>query len=75
MACLCSWAVRTDPSDVARLESKTLICTPQESQVVAEGARRPGTQNLLGKWMSEDDMDTEMKTRLPGCMKGWLLLQ
>ncbi|XP_065175825.1 phosphoenolpyruvate carboxykinase, cytosolic [GTP]-like [Sycon ciliatum] len=64
------WSVRTDPTDVARLESKTLICTPKEEQVVAEGARHPGTPNMLGKWMSEEQMDAQMKDRLPRCMKG-----
>lgn len=67
---VCSWAARTDPCDVARLESKTVICTPEKSEVVPEGVRSGKVKNQLARWMKDVDMDREMDDRMIGCMKG-----
>ena len=58
---------RTDPADVARVESKTFIVTPDRYQTVPHVA--DGCKGILGQWMSPDDVDVQLKSRLPGSMK------
>lgn len=66
-----SWLARTDPADVARVESKTFICTPLKSEAIPEPA--PGVRGSLGNWISPGDMEKAIAERFPGCMKGkWL---
>lgn len=62
------WLARTDPADVARVESKTFICTPTKSETIPEPA--PGVVGTLGNWISPSDMDKAIADRFPGCMKG-----
>lgn len=65
---LFSWLTRTDPADVARVESKTVICTDQQRDTIP--IPREGVDSKLGKWISPSDMETAFNSRFPGCMKG-----
>jgi len=62
------YACRTDPGDVARVESKTFMVTPERYTTVPHV--KEGFKGILGQWMSNDDMDAEMSSRLPGSMQG-----
>ncbi|KAK6185182.1 hypothetical protein SNE40_007470 [Patella caerulea] len=59
---------RTDPTDVARVESKTWITTPDKYDTVPHV--REGVKGILGQWMGPKEMQTEIDSRFPGCMKG-----
>lgn len=61
------WLARTDPRDVARIESKTVIVTQEQRDTVP--IAKSGLSQL-GRWMSEDDFEKAFKSRFPGCMKG-----
>ncbi|XP_064416445.1 phosphoenolpyruvate carboxykinase, cytosolic [GTP] isoform X1 [Latimeria chalumnae] len=62
------WLARTDPRDVARVESKTVIITKNQRDTVPipEG----GAKCQLGSWMSEESFERAVAERFPGCMKG-----
>ncbi|XP_076809533.1 phosphoenolpyruvate carboxykinase, cytosolic [GTP]-like isoform X1 [Clavelina lepadiformis] len=62
------WYARTDPRDVARVESKTVIITENERDTIPKP--KEGVQGTLGHWMSPPDLDVALKDRFPGCMKG-----
>ncbi|XP_018597784.1 phosphoenolpyruvate carboxykinase, cytosolic [GTP] [Scleropages formosus] len=62
------WLARTDPRDVARVESKTVIVTQEQRDTVP--SPRGGASSQLGRWMSQDEFDKAMNLRFPGCMKG-----
>lgn len=64
----CSWLARTDPRDVARVESKTVIVTREQRDTVPTPIG--GGVSQLGRWMSPEEFDKEMAQRFPGCMKG-----
>lgn len=64
----CSWLARTDPRDVARVESKTVIVTPDQRDTVPSPV--DGGVSQLGRWMSPEEFDKAMTQRFPGCMKG-----
>ncbi|KAK3598902.1 hypothetical protein CHS0354_036208 [Potamilus streckersoni] len=59
---------RTDPADVARVESKTFVTTEDKYDSVAHV--REGVQGIMGQWMSPELMEVEMNNRFPGCMAG-----
>lgn len=59
---------RTDPKDVARVESRTFISTENMRDTIP--VVKNGTLGTLGNWMSPDDLDSELNMRFPGCMKG-----
>ncbi|XP_055373077.1 phosphoenolpyruvate carboxykinase [GTP]-like [Condylostylus longicornis] len=61
------WLARTDPKDVARVESKTFICTEGKSQAIPK--IKEGVTGSLGNWISEENMDKAIAERFPGCMK------
>lgn len=63
-----SWLARTDPRDVARIESKTVIVTRNQRETVPTPLG--GGVSQLGRWMSPEDFDKAMAQRFPGCMKG-----
>ncbi|VDP71079.1 unnamed protein product [Echinostoma caproni] len=63
-----NYVCRTDPKDVARVESKTFICTPNKHDVVPHIPE--GVKGVLGQWISPDDLNHALKERLPSCMKG-----
>lgn len=62
------WLVRTDPADVARVESKTVICTQNKRDTIP--TPKEGVKGMLGYWLSPDDMQKAIAERFPGCMKG-----
>lgn len=62
------YLARTNPADVARVESKTFICTQRREQTVC--TPREGVQGTLGNWISPKDYDDAIMQRFPGCMKG-----
>jgi len=59
---------RTDPKDVARVESRTVISTPQKLESIPPTAE--GVEGRLGKWMSPRDLDAKVQELFPGCMQG-----
>ncbi|XP_051832604.1 phosphoenolpyruvate carboxykinase, cytosolic [GTP] [Antechinus flavipes] len=61
------WLALTDPRDVARIESKTVIITPEQRDTVP--IPQTGISEL-GRWMSEEDFEKAFNARFPGCMKG-----
>ncbi|KAK7915677.1 hypothetical protein WMY93_011438 [Mugilogobius chulae] len=62
------WLARTDPRDVARVESKTVIVTREERDTVPSPVG--GGHSQLGRWMSPEEFDKAVTQRFPGCMKG-----
>lgn len=63
-----SWLARTNPADTARVESKTFISTDNRSETIP--TPKEGIKGVLGNWISPSDMDTAIKERFTGCMKG-----
>ncbi|KAL2297092.1 hypothetical protein Nmel_015150 [Mimus melanotis] len=61
------WLAFTDPRDVARIESKTVIITQEQRDTTP--IPKTGTSQL-GRWMSEEDFEKAFNTRFPGCMQG-----
>ncbi len=59
---------RTDPRDVARVESKTFISTPSKRTTVPEAAE--GVKGSLGNWIAPEELDQRVGERFPGCMRG-----
>lgn len=62
------YAVRTNPADVARVESKTLICTKNKNDTIPH--HKEGVQCRLGQWCDPDEMDKKIDVLFEGCMKG-----
>lgn len=62
------WLARTDPKDVARVESKTVTVTPSQRDTVPLLAG--GASGQLGNWMSPDEFQRAVDQRFPGCMQG-----
>uniref|UniRef100_A0A8C5K5I6 phosphoenolpyruvate carboxykinase (GTP) n=1 Tax=Jaculus jaculus TaxID=51337 RepID=A0A8C5K5I6_JACJA len=62
------WLARTDPKDVARVESKMVIVTPFQQDTVPLLAG--GARGQLGNWMSPAEFQQAMEERFPGCMQG-----
>jgi len=65
------YLARTDPADVARVESKTFISTPDRYQT--EPRSQKDTKSILGNWMSPDQLKSECQERFPGCMEGRIM--
>ena len=63
-----SWLARTDPGDVARVESKTVISTEEKYDTVPH--TKSGVKGTLGNWISPDDLEKALDDRFPGCMRG-----
>ncbi|XP_066090766.1 phosphoenolpyruvate carboxykinase, cytosolic [GTP] [Saccopteryx bilineata] len=61
------WLALTDPRDVARIESKTVIITQEQRDTVP--IPKSGISQL-GRWMSEEDFEKAFNARFPGCMAG-----
>ncbi|NWX82692.1 PCKGC protein, partial [Nothoprocta pentlandii] len=61
------WLALTDPRDVARIESKTVIITQELRDTIP--IPKTGTSQL-GRWMSEEDFEKAFNIRFPGCMQG-----
>ncbi|KAE8633443.1 hypothetical protein XENTR_v10001882 [Xenopus tropicalis] len=62
------WLARTDPKDVARVESKTVIVTENMRDTVP--IPTTGVKGQLGNWMSPQDFERAKAERFPGCMRG-----
>ncbi|XP_049789355.1 phosphoenolpyruvate carboxykinase [GTP]-like isoform X1 [Schistocerca nitens] len=62
------WLARTNPADVARVESRTFVCTTNRSETIPDVA--PGVKGVLGNWMSPGQMEEAIGERFPGCMRG-----
>lgn len=54
--------------DVARVEGKTWMVTPDKYQTVCHVA--DGAEPLMGHWMSPEIFGNELDSRFPGCMAG-----
>jgi len=63
--CYCA---RTDPADVARVESRTVICSKDRRSTIP--TPKPGVKGTVGNWISPDSLDQAVKQRFPACMKG-----
>lgn len=63
-----NYICRTDPKDVARVESKTWMVT--EDRYETETHVAPGQKPLMGHWMPEVQFGKELDARFPGCMAG-----
>jgi len=66
-----NYICRTDPKDVARVESKTWIVTPDRYET--ECHIPEGQAPLMGHWMSPEQFSKEMDDRFPGCMAGRIM--
>ncbi|KAK6028284.1 hypothetical protein OSTOST_05673, partial [Ostertagia ostertagi] len=64
--CGFSYLCRTDPRDVARVESKTWMVTKDKYDSVCHTPE--GTRPIMGQWMSEEQFGKELDARFPGCM-------
>ena len=53
---------------MARVESKTVIVTPDQRDTVPSPVG--GGPSQLGRWMSSEEFDKAVTQRFPGCMKG-----
>ncbi|KAJ8302436.1 hypothetical protein KUTeg_018832 [Tegillarca granosa] len=62
------WLARTDPADVARVESLTFISTEEERDTIP--IPKAGIKGQLGNWIAPEDLETELNMRFPGSMKG-----
>ncbi|XP_065584142.1 phosphoenolpyruvate carboxykinase [GTP]-like isoform X2 [Artemia franciscana] len=65
---LLSWLARTDPADVARVESRTLVVTKRKQEAIT--TPKSGIQGTLGNWMSMEQWKAAIQERFPGCMTG-----
>ncbi|CAG5082727.1 Similar to Pepck: Phosphoenolpyruvate carboxykinase [GTP] (Drosophila melanogaster) [Cotesia congregata] len=63
-----SWLARTNPADVARVESRTFISTETKNETIP--TPREGVTGTLGNWISPNGMDEAVAQRFPSCMKG-----
>ncbi|CAI2349088.1 unnamed protein product [Caenorhabditis sp. 36 PRJEB53466] len=59
---------RTDPRDVARVESKTWMVTKDKYDSVCHTPE--GVRPIMGQWMSEEQFGKDLDARFPGCMAG-----
>lgn len=59
---------RTDPADVARVESRTFLVTANRRDSVPDA--QPGVQGSLGNWLCPSELPAILKERFPACMKG-----
>ncbi|KAL8179540.1 UNVERIFIED_CONTAM: Protein kinase C-like 1 [Gekko kuhli] len=64
------WLASTDPRDVARIESKTVIVTQEQRDTIP--IPQSGVSQL-GRWMSEEEFEKAFSVRFPGCMKGRIM--
>ncbi|XP_053119147.1 phosphoenolpyruvate carboxykinase [GTP], mitochondrial [Hemicordylus capensis] len=62
------WLAKTDPKDVARVESRTVIVTDNQRETVP--IPPTGVKGQLGNWMNPQTFQEAVDDRFPGCMKG-----
>ena len=63
-----SWLARTDPADVARVESRTFVVTPKRQDAIPVCAE--GVNGQLGHWLSPKELPQVIQDRFPNCMNG-----
>ena len=63
-----NYIVRTDPKDVARVESKTWISTTDKYETVCHTPE--GIDPIMGHWLDPALFGKELDDRFPGCMAG-----
>ena len=68
---LCSYLALTSKADVARVESKTYICTAKESE--AHPIPKEGVKAITANWRDPQDMRREIADSFNGCMQGELV--
>ncbi|XP_069630514.1 phosphoenolpyruvate carboxykinase [GTP], mitochondrial isoform X2 [Haliaeetus albicilla] len=68
------WLARTDPRDVARVESRTVLVTERERDAIPPKPPGGGPQQL-GNWMSPPAFEQAVQERFPGCMEEPLVSQ
>uniref|UniRef100_A0A915B635 phosphoenolpyruvate carboxykinase (GTP) n=1 Tax=Parascaris univalens TaxID=6257 RepID=A0A915B635_PARUN len=66
-----NYICRTDPKDVARVESKTWMITPDKYQSICHTPE--GVKPIMGQWMSPETLGRELDARFPGCMAGRIM--
>ncbi|CAJ0578139.1 unnamed protein product, partial [Mesorhabditis spiculigera] len=66
-----NYICRTDPKDVARVESKTWMVTKDKYDTVCRTAE--GVDPIMGHWMAPEQMSDELDSRFPGCMAGRIM--
>ena len=62
------WHVATDPKDVARVESATVICHENERTTIPKA--KDGVKGKLGFWKSPENLQKDIDERFPNCMTG-----
>ncbi|KAK6634081.1 Phosphoenolpyruvate carboxykinase [GTP] [Polyplax serrata] len=62
------YLARTNPKDVARVESRTFICTKEKHETIPHV--KDGIKCSLGNWISYQDYNKAVHERFPNCMKG-----
>ena len=62
-----SYVCRTDPADVARVESKTWMCTNEKYDSVPHV--REGIQGILGQWKEPEEAEKHLE-EFKNCMAG-----
>jgi phosphoenolpyruvate carboxykinase (GTP) len=62
------WLAKTDPKDVARVESRTFVVTGKKRDAIP--TPKLGIKGTLGNWLSPEDLRREIRNRFPGCMAG-----
>ena len=63
-----SYSVRTNPADVARVESRTVICTKNKNETIP--TPKEGVKGQVGQWSDPDEMDAKLNILFTNCMKG-----
>ncbi|KHN86865.1 Phosphoenolpyruvate carboxykinase [GTP] [Toxocara canis] len=66
-----NYICRTDPRDVARVENKTWMVTPDKYQTMCHVSE--GIEPIMGHWMSPETFGKELDSRFPGCMAGRIM--
>uniref|UniRef100_A0A914WMX2 Phosphoenolpyruvate carboxykinase [GTP] n=1 Tax=Plectus sambesii TaxID=2011161 RepID=A0A914WMX2_9BILA len=66
-----NYICRTDPRDVARVESKTWMVTPDKYQTVTHTPE--GVEPIMAHWLAPNDFSSELDSRFPGCMSGRIM--
>jgi len=62
------YAVRTNPADVARVESKTVICSEKKEEAIPTPA--DGVKGVVGTWADPAQMEEKLEKLFKGCMAG-----
>ena len=64
--------MRTNPADVARVESKTVICSQKKEEAIPTPGE--GVKGTVGHWADPAEMEEKLESLFSGCMAGTILL-